>query len=45
MTTMEAFDKEGLRQRFYAASPFDLASASDDAYRNAIDSVLDQKHG
>lgn len=32
-----------MKQAFYAASPFDLASESDDLYRNAVDSVIDQK--
>lgn len=34
-------NKEALRDKFYAASPFDLCSENDDAYRDAIDSVLD----
>ena len=33
-----------MRQAFYAASPFDLASDEDDLFRNAIDGVLDDWH-
>jgi len=36
-------DKEILRQRLYAVSPFDLCSEEDDRYRDSIDMVLDKK--
>jgi hypothetical protein len=35
-------NKEELRQYFYAASPFDLASVWDDEYRNVVDCILDK---
>ena len=35
-------NKEELRQYFYAASPFDLASVWDYEYRNVVDRILDK---
>lgn len=33
---------EKLRNRFYANSPFDLASVNDDKYRDAIDETFEE---
>jgi hypothetical protein len=35
-------NKEELRQYFYAASPFDLASVCDYEYGNVVDRILDK---
>lgn len=35
-----ATDKETLKQKFYANSPFDLASDNDNLYRDAVDETL-----
>ena len=35
-------EKEVLKQKFYANSPFDLASENDNLYRNAVDESIDK---